>query len=161
MIHWATVLRRFLQSGQRNLSQSSLRRPSKRYQTFPGTRRMRQVQLAVIIDTSGSIDQQLRTSLFRELQRLHHLAPAFDVVEADYQVRKTYPFKGQIPAVSHGGGATNFDPALRYINEQEHYDAVIYLTDGVGPTPTVKCRFPLLWLLTDPEAELPGAVVFI
>lgn len=153
-IHWATLLRRFVQSGQRNLSQSSLRRPSKRYHNFPGTRRIRQTRLAVIIDTSGSIDQQLRTKLFQELQQLQGMVSAFDMIEADYQVRKTYTFTGEIPTISYGGGATNFDSALRYINQQPHFDGVIYLTDGAGPIPTVNCRFPLLWLLTDPESDL-------
>lgn len=164
-IPWPLLLRRFALTGKRDQSQSSLRRPSKRYGTFPGTRRRRQARLAIIIDTSGSISADLRAQFFRELQGLGRFVDQLDIVEADDQVRRTYPFSGQTPEISFGGGATNFDPALQWINSQVHLDGVVYLTDGDGPAPTTRCRFPLLWLITtkkeasSSDTHLPGLVV--
>lgn len=166
-IPWPVLLRRFALSGKRDQSYSSLSRPSKRYHNFPGTRRQRRARLVVIIDTSGSVGKDIRLRFFQELQQLAPRVHQIQLVEADNQIQQTYLFTGQIPALSYGGGATNFDPALAWINQQTHLDGVIYLTDGEGPAPKTRCRFPLLWLITSDavsakmQAELPGVVLAI
>ncbi|MEL6968925.1 MAG: VWA-like domain-containing protein [Bacteroidota bacterium] len=162
---WPVLLRRFALTAQRDQVFSSLRRPSKRYQNFPGTRRHRRARLAVILDTSGSINHDLRLQFFQELRVLLPLVHQIDLLEADNQVRKTYSFTGEIPTHSSGGGATRFDPALAQVNQAKHYDGIIYFTDGEGPVPTVHPRFPLLWLITNGEdaprhlAQFPGRVI--
>ena len=164
---WQVLLRRFMLSGHRAQSTSSVRRPSRRYGTFPGTRRVRRSRLVVIIDTSGSISAAVRQQFFGELQRMYHLVHELQIIEADQQVRNHYKFTGQMPAISFGGGGTDFDPALRWANQQEHLDGVIYLTDGEGPTPREECRFPLLWLLARPVTlaqdtlQLPGRIAYL
>lgn len=153
-LSWQVLLRRFALTGARAHWQASLRRPSKRYHTFPGHRRTRANRLAVIVDTSGSIAVALRQRFFAELQHLQPLVHAIDVIEADYEVRRTYPFGGQLPEWSAGGGATAFDPAIAYVNQQQHFDGVIYFTDGEGPAPQLRCRFPMVWLLAEPGQVL-------
>ena len=162
---WPVLLRRFALTAQRDQSYSSLHRPSKRYQSFPGTRRRRRASLAVILDTSGSVSTRLRAQFFQELQQLLPHIHTIDLIEADYQVRNFYPFTGKVPVISWGGGGTDFNPALEHVNQQPHYDGVIYFTDGEATVPTVRCRFPLLWLIAhEQETELsleqfPGQVI--
>mgnify|MGYP002335594653 CR=1 FL=1 len=157
-IPWPVLLRRFALSGKRDQTQTSLRRPSKRYHTFPGNRRQRRAHLVVVLDTSGSISAGVRLRFFRELQQLVHLVHHLEIVEADNHVQRIYSFNGQIPEVSVGGGDTAFDPALSWANEQPHLDGVIYLTDGEGPAPTVQCRFPIMWLVTGKDTKNPAPV---
>ncbi|MEL6833716.1 MAG: VWA-like domain-containing protein [Bacteroidota bacterium] len=164
---WPVLLRRFALTAQRDQVYSSLRRPSKRYQNFPGTRRRRRARLAVIFDTSGSINHDLRRQFFQELRGLLPLVHQIDLLEADHQVRKTYSFTGEIPTHSKGGGATSFDPALVQVNQAKHYDGIIYFTDGEGPVPTVPPRFPVLWLVASDKnalphlAQFPGRVIML
>ncbi len=161
---WTVLLSRFALTAQRDQAYSSSRRPSKRYHNFPGTRRKRRAKLAVIFDTSGSISHDRRSAFFQELQKLRPLVHKIDLIEADYQVRRVYAFTGEIPTISSGGGATNFDPAIARVNQEQHYDGIIYFTDGEGPIPTVRPRFPILWLVTNVKGaltSLPGQVVWV
>jgi predicted metal-dependent peptidase len=144
---WSAILRRFISSGQRSQNRNSLRRPSRRFGTLPGLRRRRTTRLAVVLDTSGSIQPMQRQRFFRELQTLQQYAHEILIIEADHQVRTSYLFSGEIPPFSKGGGSTSFDPALKEINSQGPFDGVIYLTDGEGPLPEVECLSPLLWII--------------
>lgn len=161
--NWQIALQRFTQNGARTILQSTHRRPSKRYGTLPGTRRQRQTRLLVIIDTSGSVDQALLTSFFSQLQYLHRQQTIITVVEADHQVRKTYSWNGRIPETAHGGGYTDFNPALAYANAHGPFDGIVYFTDGKANIPTVIPGWPLLWLMAagpDQEdwSDWPGSV---
>ena len=144
---WPAILRRFISSAQRSQNRNSLRRPSRRFGTLPGLRRRRTTRLAVILDTSGSIQSAQRQRFFRELQTLQQYAHEILMIEADHQVRTSYLFSGEIPPFSKGGGSTSFDPALKEVNNQGPFDGVIYLTDGEGPLPEVQCLSPLLWII--------------
>ncbi len=144
---WPTILRRFISSAQRSQNRNSLRRPSRRFGTLPGLRRRRTTRLAVILDTSGSIQPIQRLQFFHELQNLQQYAHEILIIEADHQVRTSYLFSGNIPTFSKGGGSTSFDPALSEINTQGPFDGVIYLTDGEAPVPKIKCLSPLLWII--------------
>ena len=51
-----------------------------------------------------------------------------------------------------GRGGTDFDPAVKYINENlRDCDGAIYLTDGWCPAPETKCKIPMLWIVTENE----------
>lgn len=162
---WPVVLRRFISSAQRSQNRNSLRRPSRRFGTLPGMRRRRTTRLAVILDTSGSIQETQRLQFFRELQNLQQYTREIVVVEADYQVRSSFVFTGEIPPTSKGGGSTAFDPALEQVNAIGPFDGVIYLTDGEGPTPSTQCLYPLLWIIcnsTPPTlpSRWPGQITY-
>ncbi|WP_367390549.1 VWA-like domain-containing protein [Lewinella sp. LCG006] len=155
---WTTVLRRFISSAQRTQNRNSLRRPSRRFGTLPGMRRRRTTRLAVVLDTSGSIQPIQRIQFFREIQNLQKLTHEIHLIEADYQVRASYLFNGTIPTMSTGGGRTSFDPALEAINTLGPFDGVIYFTDGQASLPKIKCLSPLLWIIcnTTPPSLSPN-----
>ena len=85
---------------------------------------------------------------------LERLAPHARVIvcECDTEVTRVQPFRGRIESVQGRGGTDlrpPFDPALR---AREGIDAVVYFTDGEGPTPDRAPDCPTLWVLTDPRA---------
>ena len=59
-----------------------------------------------------------------------------------------------------GGGGTNFDPAFKWVEENGvlgEASALIYLTDGCAPAPTVSPDYPVLWcLVRDNPTFAPG-----
>jgi predicted metal-dependent peptidase len=117
-----------------------------------------------IIDTSGSVDQELLSSFFRQLQYLHRQEVKIKVVEADYRLRLTYIWNGRPPQFASGGGHTDFNPALDYANTSGPYDGVVYFTDGKARIPDVMPAYPLLWLMAGIEegqdwSAWPGRVV--
>ena len=128
-------------------------------------RRRRTTRLAVILDTSGSIQPAQRLQFFQELKNLQAYTHEILLIEADHQVRASYPFTGNIPPLSKGGGSTSFDPALVEVNTQGPFDGVIYLTDGEAPAPKIKCLSPLLWIIhhpapSSPPTHWPGQIAY-
>ena len=165
VLPWPVILRRFINSAQRSQNRNSLRRPSRRFGTLPGMCRRRTTRLAVVLDTSGSIQNTQRLQFFRELQDLQQYTHEIVIIEADYQVRSSFLFTGEIPPTSKGGGSTAFDPALEKVNAIGPFDGVIYLTDGEGPVPSIKCLSPLLWIIcnsTPPtlSSRWPGQITY-
>ena len=166
-IPWRRVLRLFAASGERSTLRSTLRRPSKRYGTVPGLRLERRLRLLVALDTSGSLTASELRAFFAEVHRLWKLGATVHVVECDAEVQRAYAYRGEPPVEARGRGGTNFDPALRYANTTWRADAIVYFTDGHGPSPTVAPRARVLWVLTSagraPDAcdDLPGRKIQI
>ncbi len=149
-IDWKRTLRLFASSGYRTEVVPTQRRMSKRFGTFPGIRIRRKQRLAVVIDTSGSISEEVLEVFFREIHGIWRNDAEVMVVECDAAVQRSYPYKGQTPKAVEGGGGTRFDPALAWVRDPRNgpFDACIYLTDGYAGAPEVRTRCPLLWVIT-------------
>ncbi len=151
---WHYILRRFTANTSRTINKSSLRRPSKRYGTIPGTTRKRRQHLLVIIDTSGSIDEFMLRRFFTEIQFLYQQGAQVMLLQADQFVHEVLPYKGKTPKWVWGRGGTSFEPAIKYANNHGPFDGVIYFTDGEGAKPTIECLWPLLWIVIDNNSKL-------
>lgn len=149
-IDWKRTLRLFASSGYRTEVVATNRRMSKRFGTFPGIRIRRKQRLAVVIDTSGSIGDDVLEVFFREIHGIWKNDAEVMVVECDADVKRAYDYKGKTPKAVEGGGGTSFDPALAWVRNPLHgpFDACIYLTDGYAGEPEVRPRCPLLWVIT-------------
>jgi predicted metal-dependent peptidase len=149
-IDWKRTLRLFASSGYRTEVVATNRRMSKRFGTFPGIRIRRKQRLAVVIDTSGSIGDDVLEVFFREIHGIWKNDAEVMVVECDADVQRAYDYKGKTPKAVEGGGGTSFDPALAWVSNPRNgsFDACIYLTDGYATEPEVRPRCPLLWVIT-------------
>jgi predicted metal-dependent peptidase len=153
--NWREILRRFVE--QTVPSDYSWTMPNRRYIAaglyLPGTVRENTPRLAVGIDTSGSISDQLLAVFSAELtQILHETRPeAIDVYYCDAEVRHAESFSpddAEIKLSAHGGG-TAFQPVLdRIADAGSEPAALIYFTDLDGPTP-VEPSYPVLWVTTE------------
>jgi predicted metal-dependent peptidase len=149
VLDWRRVLRLFAASSRRSRIRATLRRPSRRYHTFPGIRVSRGQRMAVCVDTSGSVGDRELAEFFAEVHAIWRAGAEVVVFEADAAVHRTWEYTGQPPASAHGRGGTSFDPALAAVRAAApRFDACVYLTDGHAPRPRAGPGVPLLWLLT-------------
>ena len=147
-VDWRRVVRLFAASSRKTRIANTLRRPSKRYGTYPGIKVKRLHRLAVIIDTSGSVKEPAFQEFFTEVHAIWRQGSSVTVIEADDQVRSTWEYHGQGAQRSRGRGGTNFDPALQWLSDAvPRFDAAVYFTDGKANTPKVRPPCEVLWVL--------------
>ena len=163
-LQWRRVLRMFNASARRSRVLPTLRRPSKRYGTFPGNRVRRMSHLAVAVDTSGSIGPDDLGDFFSEIRGLWRAGAEITVIECDLEVQRVWAYRGRHPERIFGRGGTSFDPVFRWLRDQRRrFDGCVYLTDGLAARPTIAPPCKLLWVVTsDGESGphlRPGRVV--
>lgn len=157
-VDWRKVLRYFIKTSQRASKRSTPRRINKRFPYIhSGKRVTRQANIAISIDQSGSVSDQMLALFFSELSALAKYA-TFTIIPFDTSVDpdKVWVWKkGQrhtFERVLCGG--TNFDAPTEYVNKQGNFDGHIILTDMEAPKPKPsKCQ--RMWATTPEHAERP------
>jgi predicted metal-dependent peptidase len=151
-VDWKRSLRIFANSSRHSKVVGTMKRYSKRFgEPSTGIRIKSFQKIAVIIDTSGSVDDDSLSLFFTEIHAMWKNRAEILVIECDDVVGQTYPFRGKFPKVISGRGGTAFDPAFEYLQKErkrKKFDGCIYLTDGYAITPTIKPPCKLLWVLT-------------
>tara|TARA_B100000085_G_scaffold137694_1_gene125473 strand:+ start:17792 stop:19012 length:1221 start_codon:yes stop_codon:yes gene_type:complete len=156
-IDWKKLLRYFVKTSQRSNRSSSIKRINRRYAYIhPGRRTNRTARVAVSIDQSGSVSDEMLGKFFAELNKLSDIAE-FVVVPFDTQVDESLVYtwkkgqKRQPQRELHGG--TCFDAPTDYVNEHS-FDGHIVLTDLCAPKPKAsKCQ--RMWMTTPEHAKRP------
>jgi predicted metal-dependent peptidase len=153
-IDWRKVLRYFIKTSQRSNKRSTVRRLNRRFPYIHAGRKVtRQAKIAISIDQSGSVSDQMLSSFFAELNSLSALAE-FTVIPFDTEVDPSLVYvwkKGERKVwerVKCGG--TCFNAPTRYVND-EKFDGHIILTDMEAPKPiSSKCQ--RMWM-TDQQGK--------
>ena len=156
-VDWRKMLRYFIKTSQRANKQSSIKHINKRYPYIhAGRKTNRTARIAISIDQSGSVSDQMLNAFFNELSNLAKYAE-FTVVPFDDRVfeEKVYTWKKgerkKWERVLCGG--TNFDAPTEYVNKHG-FDGHIILTDLMAPKPKAsKCQ--RMWMTTKQFAERP------
>jgi len=148
-INWKKMLRLFYNNSNRTKLSHTIRRKSKRYGTFPGIKIRKQSKLLVALDTSGSINNSELVLFFSEINHIWREKSEIKIVECDTHIRQNYNYEGIPPIEVKGRGNTDFNEPIQFANEKYKPDALIYFTDGFGPTPRIKSSKPILWVITD------------
>jgi predicted metal-dependent peptidase len=156
-VDWRKVLRYFIKTSQRASRRSSVKRINKRYAYIhPGKKVQRQAKIAIAIDQSGSVSDDMLSAFFGELNGLAKLAE-FTVVPFDTQVDESKVHvwkKGQNkPAERVLCGGTDFDAPTKYVNDNS-FDGVIILTDMEAPKPKA-CKAQRMWMTDERGASRP------
>jgi len=156
-IDWRKVLRYFVKTSQRSDKRSTPRRLNRRFpKVHPGKRVRRHAKIAISIDQSGSVDDNMLAMFFSELNKLAEIAE-FTVVPFDTDVdeSKVYVWKkGQNKKTERVlCGGTCFNAPTKYVNERG-FDGHIVLTDMMAPKPVAsKCQ--RMWMTTRAYAARP------
>ena len=157
-VDWRKVLRYFIKTSQRANKRSTPRRINKRFPYIhSGKRVTRRANIAISIDQSGSVGDDMLALFFSELSSLAKYAE-FTIIPFDTDVDpdKVWVWKKgkkhTFERVLCGG--TNFDAPTEYVNQRGDFDGHIILTDMEAPKPKPsKCQ--RMWATTPEYAERP------
>ena len=156
-VDWRKVLRYFIKTSQRASKSSTVKRIDKRYPYIhPGKKVRRQAKIAIAIDQSGSVSDEMLAAFFAELNSLAKLAE-FTVVPFDTQVDKDKVYvwkkgKSQKPERVMCGG-TCFEAPTDWANNNS-VDGLIILTDMEAPKPKA-CKAQRMWMTDARGASRP------
>lgn len=149
MISWETALRDFIASSSETLLDYTNKRYSKRYGTRPGTKKEDVLDLAIGIDTSGSISNDDLEVFFSELYWISRQNVKITVFECDTEIGREYPFEDWDPNLPlYGGGGTDLEPVIKEASARK-FDALIYFTDAYAPQVREEYRIPTLLVVKD------------
>ena len=157
-VDWRKVLRYFIKTSQRANKSSTVRRINKRYAYIhPGKKVKRQAKIAIAIDQSGSVSNDMLESFFSELNKLAKLA-SFTVIPFDTTVNDKLVYEWK-QGKAHKAervmcGGTCFDAPTEYVNKRGDFDGVIILTDMEAPKPK-NCKAQRMWLTDERGASRP------
>jgi len=118
-----------------------------------------ELQIAVAIDTSASIDEGLLQHFLSELQEIMQIFPHYtiELIACDARIQHIqtlYPAEPLVISV-HGGGGTDFRPVFDYLQTAgTAWKFLIYFTDGQGAFPDYTPAIDTLWVMPE-EVEVP------
>lgn len=154
-VKWQQVLERFVSAAAAD--DYDWQRFDRRYLDdgwyFPDLYSDKVGELAIIIDTSGSIGEDELNKFQSEVQELmSQMHPSKLVVfYADTEVCGIEEFECGEPVKFHpkGGGGTDFAKPLKAVAKRGIFpECVIYLTDLYGTFPKEAPPYPLIWVVT-------------
>ncbi len=153
------AFRQSVLSSQRILTRM---KPSRRYGfEYMGSRRDFCTKLLLALDVSGSVpSQDLRKALGMLNQFFKYGIQSVDVVMFDTQL-KTKPLevkKARRSLQITGRGGTDFNPVMKFLDENRDYDGVVIFTDGYAPAPRPpkNRRTKILWLFNSERSYRDG-----
>lgn len=145
IIPWEVVLKNFLASSSENVLDYTMKRKSKRYGTRPGTKKEDVLDIAIGIDTSGSISDDMLKLFFSEMEWMVKSNSRLTVFEWDTKVNREYDFR-DFDGTVMGRGGTDPIPALDEISERR-FDCLIMFTDFGFDTIKKEYNIPILWVV--------------
>jgi predicted metal-dependent peptidase len=157
-ISWRSVLRSFVQTSQKASKRNSVMRVNRRKPYVrPGQRQSYVANIAVAVDMSGSVEDELLSKFFAEIDGLaKHVT--FTVLPFDTKVIEEHCHVHEKGSRSNYErvfcGGTDFQCVTDYVNEHKQYDALIVLTDLGAPQPG-PCRVKRMWLADEQNAASP------
>ncbi len=154
-VPWREVLQRFIT--QISKDDYTWSRPNKKFlqQGFfmPSLYSETMGEIAVVIDTSGSIDQPTLDAFGSEIKAIvAQTRPCNTIVvycDADVNHVDEYAPGDDMAFIAHGGGGTDFRPPFVLMAKRDKPPvALVYLTDMYGPFPKQEPEYPVLWCAT-------------
>ncbi len=158
---WRTLLARYVTYAAH--SDYSFSRPSRREgdAILPSLRNA-QVDVVVVLDTSGSIDDDEMREFLGEVGAIKgQLNARITLHGCDAELAKDGPWIYEpweeltLPRRLHGGGGTRFTPAFAWAQQLDRQpDLLLYFTDAEGEFPEREPQFPVIWLVKG-RAKVP------
>ncbi len=152
---WRALLARYVTASARddyNYSRPSSRRGDPAI--FPSLRST-QINVAVGIDVSGSINNHEMDEFIAEIDAIKgNVRARITLLPCDAALAAGAPWifepweNLQLPTSITGGGGTDFCPVFTWIEQQPlHPDLLVYFTDCQGTFPAEMPGYPVIWLV--------------
>ncbi len=159
---WRMLLARYMTASARD--DYSYSRPSSRRgdpAIFPSLRSA-QINIAVGIDTSGSVDDKEMSEFLSEVNAIKgNMRARITLLPCDAELAEGAPWifepweEINLPDSLKGGGGTNFCPVFEWLDLQDQNpDLLVYFTDCKGRFPEVIPSYPVIWLVKGKD-EIP------
>lgn len=153
-IDWKAVLRNWTGMRQSGGRSRSVRKIDRKYPyVHPGLKRNRNPSIVVMVDQSGSVDDEQLARIYGALDGCSKQI-TFTVVPFDHTVAEDAQFvwkRGTKPKLKRvRGGGTSFDAAVEWINSPKNrgrFEGAIICTDGECSEPPGS-RVKLAWMIT-------------
>lgn len=164
-IDWRAALRRFITETAKD--DYSWMRPNRRFIEagffLPTLYSETMGEIVTVIDTSGSITQEILNTFGAEIKAIiQHAKPSKTyVIYCDSEVNQIDEFSptDDIKFAMHGGGGTSFIPPFEYcIQHNIKPVCLIYLTDLYGPFGDPP-EFPVMWVCTTEKTAPWGETI--
>lgn len=159
---WRGYMRRFTGVSTKVYTKKIRRKENRRFSDNPGMKIKMRQHMLLAIDTSASVSNDELIEFMSEMHHIHKAGVDITIIQCDTQIRSIEPYKGEHDLKISGRGGTEFDPVIRYYNEnQKKYTSLVYFTDGecsARETP----KGQVLWVLSERSHmndELPGKVI--
>ena len=161
-LSWQAILKKYIGTIAANKRKTRMRLNRRQPDRFDlsGTVDDKVLKIAVAIDTSGSVDDEMISQIFNEIfailaKRKHEIT----VIECDAEVQRVYRAKNasEIKTKVAGRGGTWFSPVIEYVNNDRYFrDALlIYFTDGYGENSIPKpMTYRNIWVVFDDAHHL-------
>jgi len=120
------------------------------------------VEVAICIDTSGSIQNKELSAFMGEIQGILDAYPQIrgTLFFADADLYGPHEFSQHMAMPkAKGGGGTAFEPFFNWVHRHEDNGSqpvCIYFTDGYGSFPSGPPQFPVLWVVLPGGLESTG-----
>lgn len=147
--NWKDIIRRFFGNSTVIEKYRTPLRPNRRYENQPGWRSLFGPEIAVVIDTSGSIIEEEYSDFFSEIEKISKIYDSrIYLIQIDNNIQNILRYgSGDWKNIEiKGKGDTDLDPAISYIEENIRPEGIIIFTDGYVDLPIVKRR--VLFVLT-------------
>jgi predicted metal-dependent peptidase len=147
-IDWKTMFKRFLTGRGRMDARATYKRESRRYDSYPGSKRSVGLRVLIALDESGSISNDQLQTFFNELMAVNRITNA-QILVTEFDTECTKP----LPAAEYRqtrkrekSGGTDFRPVFALADSLKLPQVVIF-TDGEGTAPE-RVSQKVLWVLT-------------
>jgi predicted metal-dependent peptidase len=152
-VPWQRALRNFCASSENSELRYTMSKISRRFNTRPGIRKKDKLRIAVIVDTSFSIDKGQVKAFFNEIRWIWRNGADVHIFEADTDIRADYAFRGSFNGKINGRGGTNLERPLTRVDEMKRFDCIVYCTDFEAAKISRKPRTPVMWVLSEPPPK--------
>ncbi len=151
---WRMLLARYMTAMARN--DYNYTRPSRREgSAILPSLRSSQVDLLVVLDTSGSISDAEMRAFMAEVDAIKGQVCARITLHAcDSRLAPAGPWEFEtwdefeLPENISGGGGTSFEPVFEWMDRLgRRPDLLLYFTDGEGRFPPLEPAYPVIWLV--------------
>jgi predicted metal-dependent peptidase len=151
---WRMLLSKYMTAAARE--DYNYTRPSRREgSAILPSLRSNQIDLVVVIDTSGSISHDEMQEFVSEVDSIKGQVRARITLHAcDNQLNQDGPWEFEfwdefkLPESLGGGGGTDFSPVFTWLDQNARRpDLLVYFTDAEGVFPKLEASFPVIWLV--------------
>jgi predicted metal-dependent peptidase len=156
---WRMLLARYMTAMARD--DFSYMRPSRREgDAILPSLKSSQVEIAVAVDTSGSIRAGEMDEFLSEVAALKgQMRARVTLLACDSSLAEGVPWvfepweEFRCPAQIHGGGGTDFRPVFEWLQDQgQRPELLVYFTDAQGQFPPSEPNYPVIWLVKGKES---------